>query len=136
MVANGPRDAVVLIGEGTEPDVRLTVTGVVERRIGLSKHDLDGARPGSHIGYEIARGLMFRVIHILGLVSGAGALQNAEPLGNGDKLSQGLHFHFFHDHLPMRLDRALAAAKFARGMLVCLTAHDDLEHLLLARGQG
>jgi len=30
---------------------------------------------------------MFRVIHILVLVSGAGTLQNAEPLGNGDKLS-------------------------------------------------
>jgi hypothetical protein len=54
------------------------------------------------------------VINLLALVSGPGLLQNPEPLGNADKLSQGLHVHFFHDRLPMRLDRSLAAAKFAR----------------------
>jgi hypothetical protein len=30
---------------------------------------------------------LFRVIHLLVLFSGTGALQNAEPLGNGDKLN-------------------------------------------------
>jgi hypothetical protein len=47
------QDVVVQIGEGTEPDVWLLVTGVVERRIGLSKHDPDCARPGPHVGYEV-----------------------------------------------------------------------------------
>jgi hypothetical protein len=47
------QNAVVLIGEGTEPDVWLVVTGIVERRIRLSEHDPDRARPGSHVGYEI-----------------------------------------------------------------------------------
>ena len=78
---------------------------------------------------------LFRVISLLVLVSGAGYLQNAKPLGDDDKLNYGLDVHFFHDHLPMRLDRALGAAKFARGMLVCFTPHDDLEDLPLARGQ-
>jgi hypothetical protein len=53
------QDAVVLIGEGTEPDVWLVVTILN----------------------------LFRVINLLVLVSGAGHLQNAEPLGNGHKLS-------------------------------------------------
>jgi hypothetical protein len=60
-----------------------------------------------------ARAAPLKAAHLL-------ALENAEPLGNGDKLSQGLHVHFFHDHFPMRLDRSLSAAKFARGVLVCL----------------
>jgi len=42
-----------------------------------------------------------------------------EPLGNGDKLSQRLNLHFFHDLFPVRLDRALGTAQFARDMLVC-----------------
>ena len=47
------QDAVVLIGEGTEPDVWLVVTGIVERRASLSGYDADCARPGSLVGYEI-----------------------------------------------------------------------------------
>jgi hypothetical protein len=38
------QDAVVLIGEGTEPDVWLVVTGIVERRARLSEYDADCAR--------------------------------------------------------------------------------------------
>jgi hypothetical protein len=47
------QDAVVLIGEGTEPEVWLVVTGIVERRANLSGYDADCARPGSLVGYEI-----------------------------------------------------------------------------------
>jgi hypothetical protein len=41
------QDAVVLIGEGTEPRVWLVVTGIVERRARLSEYDADCARLGS-----------------------------------------------------------------------------------------
>ena len=39
---------------------------------------------------------------------------NTEPLGNGDEVSQRLNLHFFHDLFPVRLDRVLGAAQFAR----------------------
>ena len=77
---------------------------------------------------------LFRVTTFLVLVFGAGHLQNAKPLGKDDKLS-GPGRPFRHDHLPMRLDRSLGAAQFARGMLVCFPPHDDLKYLPLARGQ-
>jgi hypothetical protein len=62
-------------------------------------------------------------------------VQDADPLGKGDKFCQGLDLHFFHQPVAMGLDRAFGPAYRAGNLLVGVAPNDEFEDLPLARRQ-
>ncbi|MET4520118.1 hypothetical protein ABIB81_009477 [Bradyrhizobium sp. I1.7.5] len=61
--------------------------------------------------------------------------QNADPLGQRNKLGQALSLHLLHHPVAMGLDGPLGRSQRVGDLLVEFAANDQFENLPLARGQ-
>src|SRR4029078_5195271 len=62
-------------------------------------------------------------------------MENPEPLGDRNQFCERVHLHLLHHLVAMRLHGTLGRAQLKSGLLVDLAAHDEVEHLSLARRQ-